>query len=72
MNNLITLAFLQNINAPELLIIGLISMIWIVPFWMIFKKAGFHPALSLLMVFPFINVILFLYLAFAKWPALKK
>jgi hypothetical protein len=72
MNNLITLAFLQNINAPELLIIGLISMLWIVPFWMIFKKAGFHPALSLLMVFPFINVILFLYLAFAKWPALKK
>jgi hypothetical protein len=72
MNNLITLAFLQNINAPELLMIGLISMIWIVPFWMIFKKAGFHPALSLLMVFPFINVILFLYLAFAKWPALKK
>jgi len=52
--------------------ISLIRLIWIVPFWMIFKKAGFHPALSLLMIFPFINVILFLYLAFAKWPALEK
>jgi len=72
MNNFTHVAFLQNLALSELLMISLIRLIWIVPFWMIFKKAGFHPALSLLMIFPFINVILFLYLAFAKWPALEK
>ena len=72
MNNLIHLAFFENLALPELLLVSLVSLIWIIPFWMIFKKAGFHPALSLLMIFPFVNIILFLYLAFAKWPALRK
>jgi hypothetical protein len=40
----------------------------VVPFWKIFDKAGFPPALSLLMVIPVVNVILVYYLAFTKWP----
>jgi hypothetical protein len=44
----------------------------IVPFWKIFKKAGFEPALSLLMLVPWVNIAMLFWLAFANWPALKK
>ena len=44
----------------------------VVPFWQIFKKAGFAPALSLLMLVPLVNIIMPFFLAFSEWPALKK
>ncbi len=40
--------------------------------WHIFKKAGFEPALGLLLALPFINFIMFLYLAFSKWPVQRE
>ena len=42
----------------------------VIPFWMIFKKAGFHPALALLMIVPLANIVMLFVLAFARWPAL--
>jgi hypothetical protein len=44
----------------------------IIPFWQIFKKAGFSPALSLLMIIPIINVVMVFYLAFATWPIYRQ
>lgn len=43
----------------------------VLPFWFICKKAGFHGALSLLMLVPVANLVLPFVLAFAEWPALK-
>jgi amino acid permease len=43
----------------------------VVPFWMIFTKAGFNGALSLLMLIPLVNIIMISYLAFAEWTALE-
>jgi hypothetical protein len=43
-----------------------------VPYWKIFKKAGFAPALSLLMIAPPLNILMLFFLAFSEWPALKK
>jgi hypothetical protein len=68
MNEIIQLAFFQNLHFSEALMIGLIALFWVVPFWMIFKKAGYHPALSLLILVPLVNVILVYFLAFAPWP----
>jgi hypothetical protein len=45
----------------------LISIIVLIPFWFIFKKAGFSPWLSLLMFLPLINIIMLYFLAFARW-----
>jgi hypothetical protein len=47
-------------------------LIGIVPYWKIFEKAGFAPALSLLMLVPLANIVVLFFLAFAEWPALKK
>ncbi len=44
----------------------------VVPYWFIFKKAGYHPALSLVMVIPGASVVMRFFLAFAEWPSLKK
>ena len=43
----------------------------VIPYWMICKKAGFPPAMSLLMLVPIGNIVLLFYLAFADWPALR-
>ena len=53
-----------------IVIIG--ALFTVIPFWKICTKAGFHGALSLLMLVPVANVILLFYIAFANWPALKK
>ncbi len=51
------------------LIIGIIT---VVPFWLIFSKAGFPGVLSLLILVPIANVVVLFYLAFAEWPALRE
>jgi hypothetical protein len=45
----------------------LISILVLIPYWFIFKKAGFSPWLALLMFLPMINLILLYFLAFARW-----
>jgi hypothetical protein len=42
-------------------------VIVIIPYWQIFKKAGFAPALSLLMMIPLVNLIMLYVLAFSDW-----
>lgn len=73
-------AFIGPPGPFELLIVALmvafvagpfIVAVVVVPFWRIFAKAGFHGALSLLMLVPFVNVIMIFVLAFSEWPALK-
>jgi hypothetical protein len=66
-----------NLGTPELFLIiatiGVFGVVFtVVPFWFIFRKAGFHPALSLLMIIPLADVIMKFFLAFADWPSLKK
>jgi hypothetical protein len=47
-------------------------VILLLPYWRIFKKAGYSPALSLLMLLPIVNIIMLYFLAFSEWPILKK
>jgi hypothetical protein len=53
----------------HLLILFTIFAIFIVPFWQILKKAGFPPALSLLVWIPLIGLVVLYYVAFADWKA---
>ena len=45
----------------------LLSIIVLIPWWFIFKKAGFSPFLALLMFLPLINIVMLYFLAFARW-----
>jgi NADH:ubiquinone oxidoreductase subunit 3 (subunit A) len=44
-----------------------ISAVVLVPYWVIFKKAGFQPILSILMLVPFVNIVILYVVAFSKW-----
>jgi len=63
------------VNSPSPLLINLIplfvlSTVWLLtvpPFWVIFKKAGFQPVLSIVMLVPLANLIVLYIVAFSKW-----
>jgi hypothetical protein len=68
---------MSNIGLPEILLILSIVVLFaivflLIPYWRIFRKAGYPPALSLLMILPLVNVVMIYYLAFAEWPILKE
>jgi hypothetical protein len=44
-------------------------LLLVIPFWKIFGKAGFNPALSLLTVIPIANIVVIYYVAFSRWPS---
>ena len=44
----------------------------LLPCWIIAKKAGYKPWLSLLILIPFFNLIVFCYFAFMTWPIQKE
>jgi hypothetical protein len=49
------------------------TILFVIPAWRILGKAGFPPALALLMIVPLLgNICVFVILAFAEWPALKR
>ena len=50
---------------PVLILIG--ALLWILPFWFIFRKAGFSPWLSLLLFVPLVNLVMIYILAFSEW-----
>jgi hypothetical protein len=56
----------------HLLLIAVLGFVVLLPYWQIFKKAGFSPWLSLLMVIPLVNLCALYYLAFARWPEKPK
>jgi hypothetical protein len=57
-----------SIGLPELLIVLIFCTGFaILPFWMIFAKAGFPAWLSLFMLFPLVNIVILYYVAFAQW-----
>ena len=44
------------------------TIILVLPFWRICKKAGYSGFLSLFILIPIANMIFLYWLAFAKWP----
>jgi len=46
-----------------------VTVVILPPFWVIFKKAGFQPILSVLMMVPLVNLALLYFVAFSKWKA---
>jgi hypothetical protein len=53
-------------------IVLLFVFLWVFPLWRIVKRAGYHPAISLLAIFPVFGLILLWWLAFARWPSIDE
>jgi hypothetical protein len=51
------------------LLYSIFAVIVVIPFWRIFEKAGFPPALSLLILIPIANLVAIYFVAFASWPS---
>jgi hypothetical protein len=43
------------------------TVVLVVPYWFIFKKAGFSPWLAVLMFVPLANIIILYVVAFSEW-----
>ena len=56
----------------ELMLLAIIGLLVILPYWKIFSKAGFSGWLSLTQVVPILNIIMLFYLAFAEWPVRRE
>jgi len=63
-----------GLGLPDFIILATILMAGIVPAWLgarVAKKAGFHRAWSLLLLFIPLHVVLLWIFAFAPWPSLE-
>jgi len=58
---------LQGMMGMVSIFIVIMVAIVIIPYWMIWKKAGFSPWFSLLTLIPLVNIIALYVLAFSQW-----
>jgi hypothetical protein len=56
----------------HLLILGIAGLFLVVPFWIIFKKAGFPPALSIILFVPFVGILILYVVAFSEWKVVPR
>lgn len=58
-----------NVDASTILVVTAVSLLLCtLASCRLFAKAGYHPALGMFLLVPVVNVMAFLYLAFAYWP----
>ncbi|VAW82502.1 hypothetical protein MNBD_GAMMA13-214 [hydrothermal vent metagenome] len=60
---------MPNEMAMEFINAFVLGIILVIPVWVIYKKSGLHPALSLFLFVPIIGLlIVYLILALSEWP----
>jgi len=52
---------------PMMIFGAIFTFISVLPYWFIFKKAGFSPWLTVLMFVPLANLIILYVIAFSEW-----
>ncbi len=68
---------MRELGMPELFVVMipifiLIAVVALLPWFFIYKKAGYHPAMGCLMFLPLVNVVMLYVLAFSEWPMERK
>jgi hypothetical protein len=58
-------------NLGPIAILLIVFLAAVPPFWVILKKAGFTPWLSLLMLIPVVNLVALYIVAFSRWKAVS-
>lgn len=62
---------MRSIGIPEILVILLIAVIYILPLWRIAARMGYPGGLGILAFLPGVNLVLAYYVAFSEWPRLR-
>jgi hypothetical protein len=57
-----------SLSIFHLLIVIVLGVLIVVPYWKIFPRAAWSKWMSLLMLIPVVNIIMLWVLAFKKWP----
>ena len=52
-------------NFLPLIILALLTL---PPWWMLWKRTGHSPWISLVMIIPLVNIVMMWVIAFKKWP----
>jgi hypothetical protein len=69
-------AFNSMLAGPLLFLVLLVVLaaivVGILPYWFIFKKAGFSPWLCILMLVPLANLIVLYVVAFSPWNVMPE
>lgn len=60
---------MSSASIAQLLPLFVLGFLFVPPYWKIFQRSGWHPALSFLMIVPLVNIILLWVVAFKKWPS---
>jgi hypothetical protein len=65
----------DNLLTPSHLLVFLIfllpiTVVGVLPYWFIFKKAGFSPWLAVLMFLPLANLVILYVIAFSPWKVI--
>jgi hypothetical protein len=63
---------MRSIGYPELLVIVALGGFLVFPAWKIFSKAGYPGVLSLALLVPILNIVMWWFLALSEWPVLKE
>jgi len=62
----------NNLPVAELAVVAAVAavlgIVMMLPWFFIYKKAGFHPAMGCLMFVPLVNIVMMFILAFSEWP----
>jgi len=63
---------MRSLGVPEvaaiMVLVVVILIVTMLPWFLIYKKAGYHPAMGCLMFIPLVNLVMMFVLAFAEWP----
>ena len=63
---------MENFGIIAIVLYVAFIVLMLVANWKIWSKAGFHGAWSLLLLVPVVNLIAYLYFAFAEWPIRRR
>lgn len=63
---------LPGISLWQLILLAVLAIIVVIPYWKITEKAGYSGWISLLILFPGVNLIYVYFLGFSNWPSLRK
>jgi hypothetical protein len=62
----------EAFGSGRLIVVLILLILVVIPYWKIFGKAGFSSWLALLILVPIVNLVMLYFLAFADWPVLKE